>query len=129
FAWIRFLEASESDGADDLLASRPNFVNRQSRRLKHHVDIFRDGQPWIQRETLEDDAHTGRESADLASPIKDLALRRLNETSEDPQDRRLTAPRGPEQRYDFGWLDGDVDIFQHAQLRAVRHDEIVRDIS
>src|SRR5581483_2446746 len=119
----------QTDGANRFLRARFQLSGRKAGGPQHDLDILRDRHPGIEREALKDDADTGRESFHALAAIEDFAFRRFDETGEDAQDRRFAAAGGPEQRDDFERLDRDVDVLEHAQPRAVRHHEVMRDIA
>ena len=59
--------------------------------------------------------------------IEDFAVRRLDEAGDDAQDGRFAAAGRAEQGHDLVGPDGEVDVLQHAQRRAVGLGKLMRD--
>ena len=106
-----------------------DFVGRQAGGVQHGFDVFGDGHPGIQSETLEDDRHAGIQPEQGLVVIEHFALGGPDEAGEDAQDGRFAAARGTQQRHDFVGADAQADVFQHAQRLAVGEVEVVRDVA
>ncbi len=94
--------------------------------LQAEGDVLVDGEMGKERVALEDEAGVappGRKMGDVAVAEPDRPRRRLDETRDHAQRRRLAAARGPEQHEELAVGDVEADVVDGFQV-AVASDEV-----
>ena len=111
----------------DPSARSRNSPSRPSGRAQHRLDVLLHRHPRVEGEALEDDGDAGVEAVQRLAVVENLAVRRLDQAGEDAQDGRFAAAGRAEQGDDLVGPDGEVDVLQDAQRRAVGQGKLVRD--
>src|SRR6266478_1837560 len=109
----------ESDGVNDAKRALVALDRRHAASFERGFDVFDDGEPGEERETLEDDGDVGRFAAHRLAVPEDAAGGRRSKTGQHAQQGRLAAPRGAEERDDLTRIDGEIGSRDHLDAAAV----------
>src|SRR5918993_65991 len=118
---VVLLEAGQLDEVDHL--AHPGFAALPvpAGHLERERDVLRHGAPVVEHGVLEDDPVVAVESGPVRRlPVDEhLALARLDQVADDPQQRRLAASRGPDQGDELARLDVEVDPVEREHVAAL----------
>src|SRR6266481_1569305 len=109
----------ESDSVNDAKRALVALDGRHAASLERGFDVFDDGEPGEERETLENDGDVGRFAAHRLAVPEDAAGGRRSKTRQHAQQGRLAAARGAEERDDLTRIDGEVCSRDHLDAAAV----------
>src|SRR5215210_2634621 len=119
------LEARQLDQAEHLLHPRGALLAAPAQQLERQADVLRDRSPVVEHGLLEDYPVVVVEPR----PVGGLAVHLdgprsgLDQVADDPQQRRLAAPRGADQRDELARLHLEVNALErgHAGLELLRN--------
>ena len=118
-ARIGGLETVEPDQIDGGQGALADFAPRHVLRLQTQRDIFEDGEPGKQRETLKHHGDAACRTGDGLPQIGEMAGGRLRQTRDQPQQGRLARTRPAEQTHDLPLAQLEVHALEHQQILAI----------
>ena len=121
---VVLLEAGELDEVDHLADTRGTPRAVPAEHLERQRDVLRHRPPVVEHRRLEDDAVVAVETrTPRRLPVHGhIARRRLDDVSDDPQQRGLSAAGWPDQRDELAAIDLEVDPLECGDSAALAED-------